>query len=314
MNDSMYLGIDISREWIDAHLLPTGETWHVERTPEALIDWIGALPAGRILAVMEATGGLEIAVAALLIDAGIKTSIINPRQIRNFALALNTRAKTDGIDAMVIARFAEAMKPEPRPFPSKQQKELREMITRRRQLVEARSAEKNRLSIVDDKFIRKNIGKHISWLSRQIGDLEKHIDSIVKSSPAWTMQKEILTSQKGIGDVTACTLLAVLPELGTISRRQISALAGLAPFTRSSGKWKGKSFVTGGREPVRRVLYMALKSARRFNPVIAEFYDRLISQGKDKPVARIACMRKILTILNALMRDEYYATFSCLSS
>ena len=128
------------------------------------------------------------------------------------------------------------------------------------------------------------------------------------------MQKEILTSQKGIGDVTACTLLAVLPELGTISRRQISALAGLAPFTRSSGKWKGKSFVTGGREPVRRVLYMALKSARRFNPVIAEFYDRLISQGKDKPVARIACMRKMLTILNALMRDEYYATFSCLSS
>lgn len=314
MKDSLYLGIDISKEWIDAHLLPTGETWHVERTPEELITWIGALPKGITLAVMEATGSLEIVVAALLIDAGINTSVINPRQIRNFASALNTRAKTDGIDAMVIARFAEAVKPEPRPFPSEQQQELRSLITRRRQLVDDRSGEKNRLSIVDDKFVRKNINKHISWLSRQIGDVEKHIDALIKSSPAWTIQKEILTSQKGIGNVTACTLLAVLPELGTMPRRQISSLAGLAPFTRSSGKWKGKSFITGGREPVRRVLYMAVKSAFRFNPVIAEFYNRLIAQGKEKSVARIACMRKMLTILNALMRDNYYATFSNISS
>jgi len=304
---SLNLGIDISKEWIDAYLLPEGETWHVDRTPHALTSWISHLPAGITLAVMEATGGFETIVAALLTDAGIPTAIVNPRQIRDFASALGTRAKTDAIDARVIARFAEAVKPTPRPLPSEQQAELGELVARRRQLVETSTAEKNRLATVHNPLVRRSIQTHIRWLSKQTKDIEDRIKNLIKNSPVWYAKKKILTAECGVGDVTAFTLLAELPEMGMLSRRQAASLAGLAPFTHASGKWRGKSFIQGGREPVRQVLYMCINSAVRFNPVISEFYHRLIAQGKEKRVARTACMRKLLTILNAMIRDNFIA-------
>ena len=310
MSESLYIGIDISKEFIDVYLLPTGETWHIERTDEALSAWINELPDGICLAVMEATGGLEFPVAAHLNNAGIAAAIINPRQIRDFAGAMGTRAKTDALDAKVIAHFAEALKPAPRPWPSEQQTELRNLIVRRRQLVEARAAEKNRRSACSDRFIGKTIDKHISWLTKQIVILDQHIVTLVKNSPSWRIQKEILTAQKGVGDTTAHILLAMMPELGTLSGKKIASLAGLAPFTHTSGKWKGKSFISGGREPIRAALYMAVRSARIHNPVIANFYNNLIQKGKDKSLVRTACMRKLLTILNALIRDHFYAVYS----
>jgi transposase len=310
MSKDLYVGIDVSKEFIDVHLLPTGDTWHVDRTPEALSAWIDELPADITLAVLEATGGLECCVAAQLYNAGIQVAIINPRQIRNFAGALNTHAKTDALDAKVIACFAAAVKPEPRSWPSEQQNKLRNLIMRRRQLVDSRSAEKNRLHACSDSFIQKSLTKNISWLTKQIAMLDKKIDSVIKQSPAWSIQKEILTAQKGVGEKTAHTLLAVLPELGRLNCKEIASLAGLAPYTRASGKWKGKSFISGGREPVRAALYMAVRSASRHHPDIAAFYNRLLAKGKDKSLARTACMRKLLTILNAVMRDNYYAVYS----
>ena len=307
MNDSLFLGIDISKEWIDAYLEPTGETWHVERTPHALTSWIAALPAGISLAVMEATGGFEAIVAALLVEAGIPTAIINPRQVRNFASAQGTRAKTDTLDARVIARYAQVMKPAPRPLPSDQQRELGELVARRRQLVETATAEKNRLAVITNARVRKSIKAHLRWLARQIEDLEDQITTLIKHSPVWYAKQQILVSMCGVGPVTAFTLLAELPELGTLGHRQIAALAGLAPFTHQSGKWRGRSFIQGGREPVRRVLFMASKSAVHHNPVLSEFYQRLIARGKVKLVAKTACMRKLITILNALIRDSFYA-------
>jgi len=307
MNDSLHLGIDVSKEWIDAYLEPTRESWHVERTPQALASWITGLPSGISLAVMEATGGFEAIVAALLVEAGIPTAIINPRQVRNFASAQGTRAKTDVLDARVIARYAKVMNPAPRQLPSDQQRELGELVARRRQLVETATAEKNRLSVTTNSHVRKSIETHLRWLARQIEDLEDQITTLIKSSPVWYAKHQILLSVCGVGPVTASTLLAELPELGTLGHKQIAALAGLAPFTHQSGKHRGRSFIQGGRETVRRALFMSIKSASRHNSIISEFYNRLIGRGKVKLVAKTACMRKLITILNALIRDSFYA-------
>jgi transposase len=306
MDDSLYLGIDISKEWIDGYLEPAGESWHAERTPQALASWIAALPSGISLAVMEATGGFEAIVAALLVEAEIPTAIINPRQIHSFASAQGTRAKTDTLDARVIARYAQVMKPVPRPLPSDQQRELCELVARRRQLVETATAEKNRLAAITNTRVRKSIESHLRWLARQLEDIEDQITTLIKNSPVWHAKLQILTSLCGVGPITAFTLLAELPELGTLGHKQIAALAGLAPFTHQSGKWRGRSFIQGGREPVRRVLFMGIKSAVRHNPVFSEFYQRLISRGKLKSVAKTACMRKLITILNAMLRDSFY--------
>jgi transposase len=307
MNNSLYLGIDISKEWIDAYLEPTGESWHIERTSPVLASWIASLPSGISLAVMEATGGFESSVAALLVEAGIPTAIINPRQVRSFASAQGTRAKTDALDARVIARYAQVMNPAPRPLRSDEQRELGELVARRRQLVETATAEKNRLAVITNARVRKSIEAHLRWLAKQIEDLEDQITTLIKNSPVWFAKHQILLSVCGVGPVTASTLLAELPELGTLGHKQIAALAGLAPFTHQSGKWRGKSFIQGGREPVRRVLFMAMKTAARHNPILSEFYQRLIGRGKLKSVAKTACMRKLITILNALIRDSFYA-------
>ena len=314
MNDSLYVGIDVSKEWIDAYLYPTGETWHVERTPKDITSWITSLPSGITLAVMEATGGFEALVAALLVEAGIPTAIVNPRQVRDFASALGTRAKTDELDARVIAKFAEAIKPAPRQLPSNQQAELGELVTRRRQLVDASTAEKNRLGVVTNKRIRKSIESHLRWLARQIENIEDQIRTLIKNSPIWYAKRQVMISNKGVADKTAFVLLGDLPELGMLNRRKISALSGVAPITRTSGKWHGKSFIQGGRESVRRALFMACRSAVRFEPVISEFYQRLIARGKEPKVAHTACMRKLLTILNAQIRDAFYANTQPLSA
>jgi len=303
----MYVGIDISKGWIDAYLDPTGETWHVERTPQGIAAWITLLPSGITLAVMEATGGFEILVASLLVNAGIPTAIVNPRQIRDFASALGTLAKTDELDARVIARFAAAIKPVPRQLPSNQQAELGELVARRCQLVETSTAEKNRLATVTYQRVRKSIETHLRWLARQIEDIEDQIKTLIETSPIWYATKQVLITNKGVGDKTAFVLISDLPELGLLNRRKIAALSGVAPFTRTSGKWRGKSFTQGGRESVRRALFMACRSAIRFNPVIREFYQNLIARGKEPLVAHTACMRKLLTILNAQVRDTVYA-------
>jgi transposase len=308
MNDSLFLGIDISKEWIDAHLYPTGTTWHVERTAKDINAWIASLPNGITLAVMESTGRFETLVAALLIDSGIDTAIVNPRQVRNFASALGVLAKTDKLDARVIAQFAAMMKPTPRQLPSTQEAELKEFVTRRRQLVEAATAEKNRLGTTYNKQVQKDIESHLRWLKKRTKDIEAHIATLIKNSPVWCAKKDILTSTCGVGAVTAFTLLAELPELGKLDRRKIASLSGLAPFTHTSGKKRGKSAVQGGREPVRRVLFMACKSAVHYNPIIAEFYQKLIARGKLYRVAMTACMRKLLTMLNARIRDAFYDT------
>jgi len=303
-SDALYLGIDLSKNWLDAHLLPTNQTWHVATDAAALEAWAAALPRGLTLIVMEATGGLEIAVAALLTQHGFPVAIINPRQIRDFAKALNLLAKSDALDARVIALFAQRVQPEVRPLRNEQAQELDELLTRRRQLVEMLAAEKNRLAQARSKAVRISVTNAIDWLERQVEKRDKEIDRLIKSSPLWREREELLRSVPGVGPGTARTITSELPELGKLEHRQIAALVGVAPFVHQSGKWRGKSFCSGGRAHVRTMLYMAACSASRFNPVIREFYERLKAQGKPFKVAIVACMRKLLVMLNAMARNN----------
>jgi transposase len=301
---ALFLGIDLSKQWLDAHLLPSGQTWHVATDPAALELWAEALPHGLTLVVMEATGGLETAVAAVLAHRGFPVAIVNPRQMRDFARALGRLAKTDRLDARVIALFAERIRPVPRPLKDEQQRELDELLARRRQLIEMLAAEKNRLTQAHSKRVRTSIAKTIQWLERQIAGRDKEIDGLIKASPLWRERDDLLRSVPGIGPVTARTLAADLPELGQLSRRQIGALAGVAPFTHQSGRWHGQSFCSGGRAAVRTALYMATLTATRCNPVIRRFFERLKGQGKPHKVALVACMRKLLVALNAMLRNN----------
>lgn len=302
-NQPLYLGLDLSKHWLDAHLLPGGQTWHVATDQAALEAWIDRLPPGIALVVMEATGGLETTVAALLARRGLPVAVINPRQIRDFAKAMGLRAKTDRLDARVIALFGERMRPPVRSLKDDQQQELDEMLARRRQLVEMLAGEKNRLAQARTAAVRASLQSHIAWLEGQIQGRDQELAELIKASPLWREREDLLKSTPGIGPVTARTLVAELPELGTLKRRQITALVGVACFTQQSGKWEGKSFCTGGRAAVRAALYMAALTGVRFNPVLSEFYQRLITHGKPHKVAMVACMRKLLCILNAMVRD-----------
>jgi transposase len=304
MSDLLYLGIDLSKDWFDAHLLPTGQKWHIDAKPAALEAWVNQLPPNLTLAVMEASGGLETTVAALLAERRLPVAVVNPRQVRNFAIAIGFLAKTDPIDAHAIALFAERVRPTPRPLKTEEQQELDEVLARRRQLVQTLAGEKNRLGQARSKAVRISLQAHIGWLERQIKKVEEQIDTMIKASPLWREREDLLQSTPCIGPATARTLVAELPELGTLGRRQIAALTGVAPYQRQSGKWKGKSFCSGGRAAVRSMLYMAALTGTRFNPVLKEFYQRLIACGKAHKVAMVACMRKLLTILNAMARDN----------
>lgn len=303
--ERLFVGLDVAKYRVDAHLRPTDETLSVAADEAGLATLVQRLQRlTPTLVVLEATGGYEIAVAAALVTAEIPVAVVNPRQIRDFARATGQLAKTDALDARAIALFAEALQPPARPLPTEQAQMLRELVTRRRQLVEMLGAETNRRQQIRDRQLQRRIDEHITWLRKALEKLEEDLRDTIRSSPVWRERENLLTSVPGIGPVTACTLIAELPELGQLDRRAIAALAGLAPMNRDSGTLRGRRMITGGRPTVRRVLYMATVSALRCNPTIAGFYARLTAGGRPNKVALIAAMRKLLTILNAIVRDR----------
>jgi transposase len=301
---TMVLGIDVSKEWIDAHLLPQETSWRVLNNAKELKSWVKQLPHGITLAVMEATGGLETQPAIALAQATIPTAIVNPMRIRSFAVAMGQKAKSDPIDARLIADFGVRVAPKAKTLPDEEQASLREMIARRRQLVDNRVAEMNRLGSMRFKQAQKSIKAHILWLSKQIDKIEQQLEDTIKNSPLWLNNEQLLRTVPGIGPVTSRSTLTHFPELGKLSGKEIGSLGGLAPFTRDSGKWKGKRFIGGGRKDARSALYMATLAATRCNPEISNFYLNLTGRGKLHKVAITACMRKMLTIMNAIVRDQ----------
>ncbi|MGH7372668.1 MAG: IS110 family transposase [Candidatus Rokuibacteriota bacterium] len=300
-----FVGIDVAKLHVDVHVHPTDESVRVTRDDAGLGELVARLARlAPALVVLEATGGYEIAVAAALGSAGLPVAVVNPRQIRDFARATGQLAKTDALDARSIARFAAAVQPVARPLPTVQAQALAELVARRRQLVDMLGAETNRHQQARDPGVQRRIATHIRWLTKALADLERDLDDTLRASPLWRAADDLLQSVPGVGDVTAFTLIADLPELGHLDRRKIAALVGIAPINRESGAWRGRRMIAGGRPRVRCVLYMAALTAIRFNPVIAHFYQRLVAAGRPKKVALTAAMRKLLTILNAVVRDQ----------
>ena len=301
----MYIGIDVSKDRLDVCRRPSGTAFAVARDGEGLAALIERLQGARPeLIVLEATGGFEQVVAAGLAGAGLPVVVVNPRQIRDFARSMGRLAKTDRIDAEVIALFAERVRPELRPLPDAAARELDELVTRRRQVIEMMVAEGNRARRLASRRLKKRIDRHLEVLQKELTEIERELDDTIRRSPIWRETEDLLKSVPGIGNATARTLLAELPELGTLGRRQIAALAGVAPFNRDSGTFRGRRMIGGGRAGVRATLYMAALVASRHNPVIAAFYQRLLAAGKPKKTALVACMRKLLTILNAIIRHR----------
>lgn len=303
--ETIIAGIDVSKDRLDVAVRPGGEAFVVERNAAGLDVLIARLrELSPYLVALEATGGFETIVAAALAGAGLPLVVVNPAQVRAFAKALGQRAKTDPIDAAVIAHFAEATKPELRPLPDEATRLLADLVARRRQIVEMLAAERQREKRVTVAHLRKSIARLIKVLEKELAGLDADIDDAVRGSPAWRDKEDLLVSVPGIGPTIARTLIAELPELGQLSRKQIAALAGLAPFTRQSGQWRGRSFIAGGRTAVRTALFMGAMVAKQHNPVLKAFFDRLVRAGKPKMAALIAVARKLLTILNAILRDH----------
>jgi len=303
--EKVTVGIDVSKKQLDIALRPCGETFVVERNAaglDALAERLTAR-APHVIA-LEATGGFETVVAAALAVAGLPVVIVNPAQIRSFAKALGQRAKTDPIDAAVIAHFAEATAPEPRPLPDEATQLLADLVARRRQIIAMIGAERQRQMRVTAKRLKNSIARLLKALEKELNSVDSDIDDAVRGSPAWREKEDLLASVPGVGPVIARTLIAELPELGRLDRKQIAALAGLAPWTRQSGQWRGKSFIGGGRAGVRCALFLGAMVACRHNPTLKTFFDRLVAAGKPKMVAIIAVARKLLTILNAILRDQ----------
>jgi transposase len=304
MSTAHFIGIDVSKDHLDIAIRPTHVKFHVLNTDEGVDALLQQLhPLQPTLIVMEATGRYHQLVLSRLLAVGLPAIAINPRQARDFARAIGRLAKTDAIDANVLAEFAEKIRPELRSIADEATQELEAICTRRRQLVAMLSAEKNRLHTAP-KRIRSEIQKHIHWLEKEISQLERDLDKRIRSSPAWREKDDLLRTCKGIGPITTHTILSCLPELGTLSGRRIAALVGVAPFNDDTGNYKGPRHIQGGRLDVRAVLYMATLAAIRHNRTIREFHRRLIAAGKAKKVAITACMRKLLTILNAMLRDK----------
>lgn len=305
MTETAYVGIDVSKARLDVAMVPSGESFSCPNDDEGIESVVARVrhlhPA---LVLLEATGGLERRALARLIAAGLPAMAVNPRNVRDFGRSLGKLAKTDRLDAMVLARFAQAIRPEWRPMADEQTQQLQAHLTRRRQLVEMVTAEKNRLLAVDHSDIRRQIKATIAWLEKQLNINEYDLDQAVKQTPAWREKVDLLKSVPGVGRVTIITMLALLPELGKLSRRQIAALVGVAPFNRDSGTLRGRRAVWGGRAAVRSTLYMAALVGTRFNPALRAMYQRLLAAGKRRKVALVACMRKLLTILNAILRDR----------
>jgi transposase len=303
--DASYIGIDVSKDRLDVHVHPLGQAFAVARNGEGLAELVTRLRSFRAaLIAVEATGGFETVVAASLAGASLPVVVVNPAQVRAFANALGKRAKSDPIDAAVIARFGEATKPAVRALPDETTRLLADLVARRRQIVEMLAAEGQRERRMTDKRLKKSILRLRKALEKELSELDSAIDDHMRGSPAWVEKEDLLASAPGVGPVVARTLIAELPELGTLDRRQIAALAGLAPWTRQSGQWRGKSFISGGRSSIRRVLFIAAMVAARHDPTLKAFRNKLVDAGKPKIVALIAVARKLLTILNAILRDK----------
>lgn len=297
-----YVGIDVAKDHLDVHVRPTGLTVRVANDEGGIADLVARLRELRPAAlVLEATGGYEAPVVAALAAAGLAPAVVNPRQARRFAEGVGRLAKTDPLDAAVLAHFAEAVRPEPRPVPDDQARALGELLARRRQLVQMRVAEQHRLPTASGP-VRKGIARHIAYLDRQIKGLEAALAAAVRASPAWRERDELLQSVPGVGPQVSRTLLAELPELGAASGRQLSALCGLAPFNRDSGRRRGARSIYGGRRHVRAALYQAALVAMRWNAPLKGVYEGLLARGKAKKVALVAVARRLLVILNALVR------------
>jgi len=300
----IFVGIDVSKAWLDIAVHEQEKTYRAGNNDEGianLVKWLKEL--GPRLIVLEPTGGFEMLVVAELTHAGLPVVVVNAKRVRDFARATGRLAKTDKLDAKVLAHFAAAIRPAVRELRSAEEEQLTALLTRRRQVLDMLTVEKNRLVTVRAKM-RSDIEAHVQWLSDNLQELNKEIAGFVESSPIWKEKDAILQSVPGVGPVTSATMLGMLPELGKLNRQEIAALVGVAPVNRDSGRKQGKRRVYGGRADVRSVLYMAALAAKKFNPVIRKFYARLIQNGKEKKVALTACMRKLLVILNVMMRTN----------
>lgn len=300
-----FVGIDVSKGHLDVSHRPSGDAYRVTNDEAGVGELRRRFKLQPpTLVVMEATGGYEGPCAASLAVAGVQVAVVNPRHVRDFAKATGKIAKTDALDAAVLAHFAEAVRPEVRPLDDEQTQELSEIVGRRRQLVDMITAETNRMHTCRTQTVRTQIRSHVSWLKKQLHDIDRDLDDQIKKTPLWREKDEQLQSVPGVGPVLVRTLLADLPELGTLDSKQIASLVGVAPMNRDSGTMRGKRTTWGGRASVRRVLYMAAVSASKCNPVLRAVYERFIAAGKAKKVALVACMRKLLITLNAMTRDK----------
>lgn len=301
---AVFIGIDVASTHLDVGMRPGGQVFGVANDSAAidqLVERLGAVHPAAV--VLEATGGIELPLVGALATAGLPVVVVNPRQVRDFARATGRLAKTDRIDAQLLAQFAEAVQPPLRPLADDATQELSELLTRRRQLVDMLTAERNRLRRARGR-VREQIRRHIAFLDEELGALDSELGGRIRSSAVWREKDDLLRSVPGIGPIVSCTLLGNLPELGGLNRKEIAALVGVAPFNRDSGRLRGRRTIWGGRAQVRAALYMATLVATRHNPVIQAFYARLLAAGKPKKVALVACMRKLLTILNAIVHHE----------
>lgn len=300
-----FVGVDVSEHRLDVHLLPGAERAGFSRDRRGiarLVAWLAS--KGRLLVVVEATGGLERGLAAALAQAGIAVAVVNPRQVRDFARAAGLLAKTDRRDAYALALYGERLRPEPRPARAPADQALAALVLRRRQLAQLIEAERNRARRTEEPLVLVSIEAHLGWLQAALGELDGHIDARLAAHRVWQEKAELLRSVPGVGTATVSTLIGLLPELGQLDRRAVAALVGVAPFARDSGVMKGRRTIWGGRAPVRRVLYMAALVAVRHNPALRAFYLRLVAAGKAKKLALTAAMRKLLVTLNAILRDR----------
>ena len=306
MTTETIIGIDVSQACLDCWVHPTGRAWRVDydttdATLPQLADELAQLQPARI--IVEATGGLETPLAAELADAGLPVVVVNPRQVRDFAKATGRLAKTDRLDAQVLAQFGDALRPPVRPLPDAEQQELRALVTRRRQLINMQTQERNRQRRMPAR-VAEQIDRHLTQLGEQVAEMDREIAALLQDNVVWRARAKLLRSIPGVGPVLSTTLLAELPELGQANHKEIAALAGVAPYNRDSGQWRGKRSVWGGRRQLRSALYMATLVAAKHNPVIRDCYQRLLAAGKAPKVALTACMRKLLTICNAIVKSN----------
>ena len=299
-----FVGIDVSKDHLDVHRLPEGTARRFDNTPQgiaALVAWLG--PVIPVLIALEATGGYERPVVAALSLGGLPVAVVNPKRVRDFAGALGRRAKTDPLDASVLAQFAQRVRPPARPLAGAEAQQLQALVARRNQLIEMRTMESNRLAVAN-RAVRRSIEAILRALDKEIEKADGELSAAIESSAVWKAKDELLQSIPGIGPVTSRTLLAELPELGTLSREQVASLVGVAPMNRDSGRWGGKRLIAGGRAAVRRVLYLGAHAARQGNAILRAFAERLKKAGKPPKVIRIALARKLVIIANAVLRDR----------